>query len=150
MYQTKEKDHAVMVFILNRQLLTFPGSHPPSIISVWELNFCVRDGNRCSLPAIVTGYFCSLFWFISASHFLARCSRTSCTLRASLVVFLDLNQNSFANLLVLTHCCVVASSNLSHILRYAPSILIAPPCTELKSLRKPAFRKSASSEYLQN
>ena len=98
-----------MVFILNRQLLTFPGSHPPSIISVWELNFCVRDGNRCSLPAIVTGYFCSLFWFISASHFLARCSRTSCTLRASLVVFLDLNQNSFANLLVLTHCCVVAS-----------------------------------------
>ena len=37
---------------------------------------------------------------------------------------------------ILTHCCVVASSNLSHILRYAPSILIAPPCTELKSLRK--------------
>ena len=42
--------------IKNRQRPTFPGSFPPSIIGAKELNFCVRDGNRCSLPAIVTGF----------------------------------------------------------------------------------------------
>ena len=36
--------------------LTFPGSLPPSIISAKELNFCVRDGNRCVLFAIITRY----------------------------------------------------------------------------------------------
>ena len=40
----------------NRQRPTFPGSFPPSIIGAKELNFCVRDGNRCVLPAIVTGF----------------------------------------------------------------------------------------------
>ena len=40
----------------NRQRPTFPGSFPPSIIGAKELNYCVRDGNRCDLPAIVTGY----------------------------------------------------------------------------------------------
>ena len=40
----------------NRQRPTFPGSFPPSIIGAKELNFCVRDGNRCSLSAIVTGF----------------------------------------------------------------------------------------------
>ena len=39
----------------NRQLPTFPGSFPPSIIGARELNFCVRDGYRCFLSAIVTG-----------------------------------------------------------------------------------------------
>lgn len=39
-----------------RQLSTFPGSHPPSIIDVKELNFCVRHGNRWFLLAIVTGF----------------------------------------------------------------------------------------------
>ena len=38
--------------------LTFPGSLPPSIISAKELNFCVRDGNRCVLFAIITRYHC--------------------------------------------------------------------------------------------
>ena len=38
----------------NRRRPTFPGSHPPSIISAEELNFCVRYGNRCDLFAIVT------------------------------------------------------------------------------------------------
>ena len=42
--------------IKNRQRPTFPGSFPPSIIGAKELNFCVRDGNRCGLPAIVTGF----------------------------------------------------------------------------------------------
>ena len=41
---------------INRQRPTFPGSFPPSIIGAKELNFCVRDGNRCVLPAIVTGF----------------------------------------------------------------------------------------------
>ena len=45
-----------MSFFLNRRRPTFPGSCPPSIISAKELNYCVRDGNRCSLFAIVTGF----------------------------------------------------------------------------------------------
>ena len=39
-----------------RQRLTFPGGRPPSIISAKELNYCVRDGNRCDLFAIATEY----------------------------------------------------------------------------------------------
>ena len=35
-------------------LLIFPGSHPPSIVSVHELNFCVRNGNRWTLMTINT------------------------------------------------------------------------------------------------
>ena len=34
----------------------FPGSHPPSIVGVHELNFCVRDGNRWTLVPISTNY----------------------------------------------------------------------------------------------
>ena len=34
----------------------FPGSHPPSIVGVHELNFCVRDGNRWTLITINTNY----------------------------------------------------------------------------------------------
>ena len=34
--------------------LTLPGSCPPSTISAKELNFCVRNGNRCILFAIIT------------------------------------------------------------------------------------------------
>ena len=40
----------------NRRRPTFPGSFPPSIIGAKELNYCVRDGNRCNLNAIVTRY----------------------------------------------------------------------------------------------
>ena len=32
----------------------FPGSHPPSIVSVRVLNFCVRDGNRWTHTTINT------------------------------------------------------------------------------------------------
>ena len=35
----------------------FPGSHPPSIVGVHELNFCVRDGNRWTLMTINTNFF---------------------------------------------------------------------------------------------
>ena len=40
---------------LFRQRSIFPGSHPPSIIDVKELNFRVRNGNGWILLAIVTG-----------------------------------------------------------------------------------------------
>ena len=46
----------MVCFLQNRQRPTFPGGRPPSIISAKELNCCVRDGNRCTLPAIVTGF----------------------------------------------------------------------------------------------
>ena len=46
----------IVPFCLNRQRPTFPGSLPPSILSAGELNFCVRDGYRCLLPAFVTGF----------------------------------------------------------------------------------------------
>ena len=46
---------------INRQRPTFPGSFPPSIIGAKELNFCVRDGNRCDLLAIVTGFLACEF-----------------------------------------------------------------------------------------
>ena len=32
----------------------FPGSHPPSIVGVHVLNFCVRDGNRWTHMTINT------------------------------------------------------------------------------------------------
>ena len=37
-----------------RRRPNFPGGHPPSIIGAKELNYCVRDGNRWILLAIVT------------------------------------------------------------------------------------------------
>ena len=37
--------------------LTLPGGCPPSTISAQELNFCVRNGNRCILLAIITTSF---------------------------------------------------------------------------------------------
>ena len=39
----------------------FPGSHPPSIVGVHELNFCVRDGNRWTLMTINTNYFIGFY-----------------------------------------------------------------------------------------
>ena len=38
----------------SRQRPTLPGTGVPSTIGVGELNFCVRDGNRCGLSAIAT------------------------------------------------------------------------------------------------
>ena len=40
---------------MNLRRPNFPGGHPPSIIGAKELNYCVRDGNRWNLLAIVTG-----------------------------------------------------------------------------------------------
>ena len=72
-FSTKQKSTQVKLkcFFKFRQLLTFPGSYPPSIISVKELNYCVRSGNRCDLLAIVTeccqNSFSSLSLFITNS-----------------------------------------------------------------------------------
>ena len=45
-----------LLFSLCRHLSIFPGRHQPSIFDVYELNFCVRNGNRWSLIAINTDY----------------------------------------------------------------------------------------------
>gem|GEM_PF-5053688 len=49
-----EKRHLAMSFFINRQRATFPGLEDPSIIAEDELNFCVRDGNRCYIVSIAT------------------------------------------------------------------------------------------------
>ena len=60
----KDTPNLEYLFLSNRRRPTFPGSCPPSIISAKELNYCVRDGNRCILFAIVTGslacYLCAI------------------------------------------------------------------------------------------
>ena len=38
-----------------RQQSIFPGRCQPSIVDASELNFCVRNGNRCGLVVITTG-----------------------------------------------------------------------------------------------
>ena len=43
-----------------RQQSIFPGRYQPSIVDASELNFCVRNGNRCGLTAITTGMVESL------------------------------------------------------------------------------------------
>ena len=42
----------------------FPGSRPPSIVGAYELNFCVRDGNRWTLAAINTNYLNTVYGII--------------------------------------------------------------------------------------
>ena len=53
--KSRKKRRFIRTFFSNGRRPTFPGSFPPSIIGAKELNYCVRDGNRCGLPAIVTG-----------------------------------------------------------------------------------------------
>ena len=50
-------------------LLIFPASHPASIVSADELNFCVRDGNRWTLIAINTNSFGWLFTIVYVKSF---------------------------------------------------------------------------------
>ena len=47
----------------DRQQSILPGRFQPSTFDAWELNCCVRDGNRWGLPAIVTGSLNRLFVF---------------------------------------------------------------------------------------
>ena len=44
----------VVLFFSKWRGPTLPGSVPPSTIGARELNYCVRDGNRCILSAILT------------------------------------------------------------------------------------------------
>ncbi len=43
-----------MFFLFTRRRSTLPGPCGPSTIDTGELNFCVRDGNRCDLSVIAT------------------------------------------------------------------------------------------------
>ena len=43
-----------VLFFINQQLPILPGRFQPSTFGVYELNYCVRDGNRWCLVAIVT------------------------------------------------------------------------------------------------
>ena len=102
----------------------FPCSHPQSIVGANELNFCVRDGNRCILSAIVTGLIsspnlrskllvafmrgfpgfsrigiyrsCSSFYLITALLLLRSSVEYLCTLPTLSVTRLVLKQKSFA------------------------------------------------------
>ncbi len=57
LYQFKNiKNPNLTVGVFVFALPIFPGSRPPSIVGVHELNFCVRDGNRWTLMTINTNY----------------------------------------------------------------------------------------------
>ena len=65
------------LFLLNRQCPIFPGSRPPSIFGAGELNFCVRDGYRWVLSAIITGFLARLFHDILCQLFVPLSLHTS-------------------------------------------------------------------------
>ena len=52
-YITKKANHSVSL-LLNQRLPILPGRLQPSTFGVYELNYCVRDGNRWTLVAIAT------------------------------------------------------------------------------------------------
>ena len=52
----KETPFGVSFSFLNQQLPILPGRFQPSTFGVYELNYCVRDGNRWFLVAIVTEF----------------------------------------------------------------------------------------------
>ena len=56
--QTYKKDtsQSWCLFLFNQQLPILPGRRHPSTFGVYELNYCVRDGNRWTLVAIVTEF----------------------------------------------------------------------------------------------
>ena len=55
-YAQKKNQTEVWFYLFVLALPIFPGSRPPSIVGVHELNFCVRDGNRWTLMTINTNY----------------------------------------------------------------------------------------------
>ena len=52
----KETPYGVSFSFLNQRLPILPGRFQPSTFGVYELNYCVRDGNRWFLVAIVTEF----------------------------------------------------------------------------------------------
>ena len=68
-------------FWANRQWPAFPSGCPPSIIGAMELNFCVRDGYRWILHAIITGLnFCPKA-LLSLDRFYAKVSESLLSLK---------------------------------------------------------------------
>ena len=59
-----------------RHLPIFPGRLQPSIFGTIELNFCVRDGNRCDLDVIGTGHAMLLRDSLSLTYSLFFCKST--------------------------------------------------------------------------
>ena len=57
-YPTEKKENSPLLQATFKMLasLIFPASHPASIVSGHELNYCVRDGNRWTLMPIDTNY----------------------------------------------------------------------------------------------
>ena len=49
-----KKTHPKMCLLVNQRLPILPGRLQPSTFGVYELNYCVRDGNRWTLVAIAT------------------------------------------------------------------------------------------------
>ena len=66
-HREARKDSTISGGVSVLALPIFPGSHPPSIVGVHELNFCVRDGNRWTLMTINTN-FCGWLLTISMSN----------------------------------------------------------------------------------
>ena len=86
-------DHGALIKTGN---VLLSGSFPPSIIGAKELNYCVRDGNRCDLLAIVTGFSACGFsiWLCCCSH--PAVLMYLCTLRSSVLARLVSCKISYA------------------------------------------------------
>ena len=84
-----EKDLVLLNEVFVLALPIFPGSHPPSIVGVHELNFCVRDGNRWTLMTINTNLCGWLLTIVMSNDFrhLTPCY-SSTSLRACQGLFL--------------------------------------------------------------
>ena len=68
-FRIKKNQTEVWFFLFMLALPIFPGSRPPSIVGVHELNFCVRDGNRWTLMTINTNYDRWLFTILCQMTF---------------------------------------------------------------------------------
>ena len=56
-FRIKRKSSNLRCCFRCRRWVIFPGRRQPSIVTVNELNYCVRNGNRCTLVTINTYYF---------------------------------------------------------------------------------------------
>jgi hypothetical protein len=75
--QTKRTIEFHLSFLVTWRRSTLPGPCGPSTIDTGELNFCVRDGNRCGLSVIATRFPNHHKLRISSSDCVFMCSRMS-------------------------------------------------------------------------
>ena len=68
-------------FLCARRVI-FPGRLQPSIVTVCELNYCVRDGNRCTLATIDTHLLSCVQESKQRLDFVCPVRKTSLALRA--------------------------------------------------------------------